>query len=69
MPTIYGLTNPEVVANSDIIIMLLRQKIRTLPVAYFESLDEISNTMHACWSACVLDSTKVLNLEFSIWPV
>ena len=69
MPTIYNLTNPEVVANSDIIKMLLRQRIRTLPAAYFDSLDEISNTMHARWSACILDSTKVLNPEFSIWPV
>jgi hypothetical protein len=68
-PAIYNLTNPEVVANSDIIKILLHQRIQTLPVACFDSLDEITNTMHARWSACVLSSTKVLNLEFPIWPL
>jgi hypothetical protein len=46
-PDIYNLTNPGVVANSEIITMLLRQKIRTLPAAYFQSLDEIENAMQA----------------------
>ena len=68
-PAIYNLTNPEVVANSDIIKILLHQRIQTLPFACFDFLDEITNTMHARRSACVLGSTKVLNLEFPIWPL
>jgi len=66
---IYNLTNPGVVANSEIIKMLLRQRIRTLPAAYFQSLDEIENAMQAPRSACVLDSTKVLKLGFPMRPV
>lgn len=68
-PDIYNLTNPGVVANSEIIKMLLRQRIRTLPATYFESLDEIANAMQAPRSACVLDSTKVFRLGFSMRPV
>jgi len=66
---IYNLTNPGVVANSEIIKMLLRQRIRTLPAAYFQSLDEIANVMEAPRSACVLDSTKVLKLGFPMRSV
>jgi hypothetical protein len=37
-PDFYNLTNLGVVANSEIIEMLLRQRIRTLPAAYLQSL-------------------------------
>jgi dTDP-4-dehydrorhamnose reductase len=68
-PDIYNLTNPGVVSNSEIINMLLRQRIRTLPAAYFQSLDEIANAMQAPRSACVLDSTKILKLGFPMRSV
>jgi hypothetical protein len=68
-PDIYNLTNPGVVANSGIIKMLLRQRIRTLPAAYFQSLDEMANAIKAPRSACVLNSTKILKLGFPIRSV
>jgi dTDP-4-dehydrorhamnose reductase len=68
-PDVYNLTNPGAVANSEIITMLLRERIRVLPAAYFESLDEIKNAMQAPRSTCVLDSTKVMNLGFPMRPV
>jgi len=68
-PDIYNLTNPGVVANSEIIEMLLLQRIRTLPAADLQSLDEIANAMQSPRSACVLDSTKVLKRGFPMRSV
>ena len=66
---IYNLTNPGVVANSEIVEILLRHGIRTRSAAYFSSPEEIAKAMQAPRSACVLDSSKLSKLGYPMRPI
>jgi len=66
---IYNLTNPGIVANSEIVEMLVRHGIRTQPAVFFTSLREIGEAMHAPRSACILDSSKISKLGYPMRPI
>jgi dTDP-4-dehydrorhamnose reductase len=66
---IYNLTNPGVIANSEIVEMLLRYKIRTQPPVFFTSLKEIKEFMLAPRSACILESSKIAQLGYPMRPI
>jgi len=70
VPTgIYNLTNPGIVANSEIVEILLRHGIRAQPADYFCSPEEIAEAMQAPRSACVLDSSKISKLGYPMRPI
>lgn len=63
---IYNLTNPGSVLSSEILSIMLRHGVRKKPPVFFSSEEEIASAMRAPRSSCVLDSTKISRLGFSL---
>ena len=61
---IYNCTNPGAIFSSEILELLLKNKIRLTKPSYFQSQEEIFSAMKSPRSSCVLDCSKVSELGF-----